>query len=64
MELFFLASYDLDGFRDFVASAGFGELFELDPADKQELLQDDVQAAALRLSASSSRRCSASSPSP
>ncbi len=42
-ELFFLASYDVDGFRDFIASAGFGEVFELDLAFRQELLQDDVK---------------------
>jgi len=42
-ELFFLASYDSDGFRDFVASAGFGEVFDLDSSFRQELLQDDVK---------------------
>jgi hypothetical protein len=42
-ELFFLASYDIDGWRDFVASAGFDEVFDLDPAFRQELLQDDVK---------------------
>lgn len=42
-ELFFLASYDIDGFRAFVASAGFGELFELDPAYKLELMSDEVK---------------------
>jgi Fe-S-cluster containining protein len=41
MELFFLASYDIDGFREFVASDGFGELFELEPAFRQEILADD-----------------------
>ena len=40
-ELFFLASYDADGFRAFVASAGFGELFELEPELRQEILTDD-----------------------
>ena len=42
-ELFFLASYDIDGFRKFVSSASFDEVFDLDPALKQELLQDDLQ---------------------
>ena len=42
-ELFFLASYDIDGFRDFVASAGFDEVFDLEPAFKQELMQDGVK---------------------
>ena len=42
-ELFFLASYDSDGFRDFIASAGFGEVFDLDSSFRQDLLQDDVK---------------------
>lgn len=41
LELFFLASYDMDGFRDFVASAGFRALFDLDPAFEAQLLTDD-----------------------
>ncbi len=41
MELFFLASYDLDGFREFISGAGFTDLFELDPAEKNALLQSD-----------------------
>ena len=41
MELFFLASYDIDGFRSFVSSLGFTELFELDPAEKQALIAND-----------------------
>ena len=41
MELFFLASYDLDGFRDFISGSGFTELFELDPAEAQTLREDD-----------------------
>jgi len=43
LELFFLASYDIDGFREFVASPGFDEVFELDTRFKQELVQDDVK---------------------
>ena len=42
-ELFFLASYDLDGFRDFISSPGFGEVFELDSSFRQELLHDEVK---------------------
>jgi hypothetical protein len=45
-ELFFLASYDLDGFRAFVASGGFRKTFELSDeeivrlvANEDELLQ-------------------------
>ena len=41
MELFFLASYDLDGFREFISGPGFTELFELDKANKQALLDND-----------------------
>ena len=41
LELFFLASYDVDGFREFVASAGFNELFDLEPAFKAEILADE-----------------------
>ena len=42
-ELFFLASYDLDGWRAFVASAGFDEVFDLEPAFRQELMQDEIK---------------------
>ena len=41
MEMFFLASYDLDGFREFISSTGFTELFELDAAERQVMLADD-----------------------
>jgi uncharacterized protein len=41
MELFFLASYNLDGFRDFISTDAFSDLFELDPADKDALLAND-----------------------
>ena len=41
MELFFLASYDLDGFREFIFSFGFTDLFELDAAEKQVLFEND-----------------------
>jgi hypothetical protein len=40
-EMFHLASYDIDGFRAFVASAGFEELFELDAALKKEIYESD-----------------------
>jgi Fe-S-cluster containining protein len=43
LELFFLASYDIDGFRAFVASPGFEEIFELDPESKSKLLGDDIE---------------------
>jgi uncharacterized protein len=41
LELFFLASYDVDGFREFVASTAFNELFDLEPAFQKEILADD-----------------------
>ncbi|SPJ15233.1 conserved hypothetical protein [Burkholderiales bacterium] len=40
-ELFFFASYDIDGFRAFVASEGFRKVFELDPDEHRKLLSDD-----------------------
>ncbi|MFA5916485.1 MAG: hypothetical protein WC830_23315, partial [Burkholderiales bacterium] len=40
-ELFYLASYNLDGFRDFISTASFAELFVLDPAEKETLLAND-----------------------
>ncbi len=42
-EMFHLASYDIDGFRAFIASPGFEELFELDPALKKEIFQSDEE---------------------
>jgi len=42
-ELFFLASYDIDGWRDFVNSAGFHEVFDLESAFRQELLRDEIK---------------------
>ena len=40
-ELFFLASYDLDGFRAFVASEGFRAVFDLPDAEFARLLADE-----------------------
>ena len=40
-ELFFLASYDLDGFRRFVASDSFGATFEVAPETLAEVAHDD-----------------------
>lgn len=42
-ELFYLASYDLDGFRAFVASPGFSEVFALEPSFLQEIMNDEVK---------------------
>jgi Fe-S-cluster containining protein len=43
LELFFLASYDIDGFRDFVKSPGFSEVFDLAPALHRDILENDVK---------------------
>ena len=40
-ELFFLASYDLEGFLAFVTSPGFQELFELEPDFLQQLCDQE-----------------------
>lgn len=49
LELFFLASYDIDGFRAFVESPGFGELFDLDPQERSVILADDERLLAFAL---------------
>lgn len=41
LELFFLASYDIDGFQAYVSSPGFRELFDLDDAFHDQLLADE-----------------------
>lgn len=40
-ELFFLATYDIDGFRAFVASESFRKLFDLEPDYHARLLSDE-----------------------
>ncbi len=40
-ELFFLASYDIDGFRAFVASEGFQKVFDLEISYHLKLLSDE-----------------------
>jgi Fe-S-cluster containining protein len=40
-ELFFLASYDIDGFRAFVASEGFRKVFDLPEEECAKLLSDE-----------------------
>lgn len=42
-QLFFMACYDIDTFRDFVASQGFGRLFKLSDDEKAMLMADDVE---------------------
>ncbi|MCX7163772.1 MAG: YkgJ family cysteine cluster protein [Betaproteobacteria bacterium] len=41
-QLFFMACYDIDRFREFVSAESFGRLFELPQEEKQALLADDV----------------------
>jgi uncharacterized protein len=42
-DLFFQASYDLDGFREFVRSASFNEVYDLEPAYRERLASDDEE---------------------
>ena len=42
LQLFFLACYDLDRFRAFVASDGFAQLFDLPAQELHDILLDDV----------------------
>ncbi|MCX8018257.1 MAG: YkgJ family cysteine cluster protein, partial [Rhodocyclaceae bacterium] len=42
-QLFFMACYDVDTFRDFVSSEAFNQLFRLDAAMRQMLMEDDVE---------------------
>lgn len=42
-QLFFMASYDIDRFREFVRSEGFHNSFVVDDALYQKLLEDDVE---------------------
>jgi Fe-S-cluster containining protein len=41
-QLWFLASYDIDGFREFVFSRSFEEVFILSDKEKENLRKDDV----------------------
>ena len=43
MDLFYLASYDLDNFRVFIASPFFHDVYDIEPAQLQKLLIDDVE---------------------
>jgi len=42
-QLFFMACYDVDTFRDFVDSEAFNRLFKLDPEMRRMLLADDIE---------------------
>ncbi|MCP4701103.1 MAG: YkgJ family cysteine cluster protein [Gammaproteobacteria bacterium] len=41
-QFFFMASYNLDGFRDFTQSPGFSEVYDLDAETHEQLRTDDV----------------------
>ena len=43
LELFFMVCYDLDRFRSFVVSEGFGELYDLNTKETIEILGDDTE---------------------
>jgi hypothetical protein len=42
-QLFFMACYDIDTFRDFVESEAFGKLFKIGAEEKAMLMADDVE---------------------
>jgi Fe-S-cluster containining protein len=42
LQFFFMASYDLDRFREFVKSEGFAATFDIDAATRKALYEDDV----------------------
>jgi uncharacterized protein len=42
-QLFFMSCYDVDTFRDFVASDAFGKLFKLSAEEKALFMADDVE---------------------
>lgn len=41
-QLFFMACYDIDRFREFVFAESFAKLFELQPEEKESFAKDDV----------------------
>lgn len=43
LQLFFMACYDIDRFRAFVESEGFGQVFALPADEKARILADDVE---------------------
>ena len=42
LKFFFMACYDLDRFREFVRSEGFGTTYDIDDATRDELLTDEM----------------------
>lgn len=43
LQLFFIACYDVDQFREFVRSPSFDDVYEIDQATKKRLFNDDVE---------------------
>ena len=43
LQFFFMASYDMDRFREFIKSEGFGATFEIDDDLRQKLYEDDLE---------------------
>jgi Fe-S-cluster containining protein len=43
LQLFFMACYDVDQFREFVKSPSFEDVYEIDQATKDKLYNDDVE---------------------
>jgi hypothetical protein len=43
LQFFFMASYDMDRFREFIKSEGFNSTFEIDDDLRQKLYEDDLE---------------------
>ena len=43
LQFFFMASYDIDRFREFIKSEGFGATFDIDDELRQKLYEDDLE---------------------
>ncbi len=43
LQFFFMASYDIDRFREFIKSEGFGATFQIDDELRQKLYEDDLE---------------------
>ena len=43
LQLFFMASYDLDGFRDFIRSPSFNQVYTIDPKLMEILISSEVE---------------------
>jgi len=43
MQLYFLASYDMDRFREFIKSAGFNDVFDLPKEEYEKIITDELE---------------------